>query len=72
MKDAFESDESYLAVTEEIREERALNESMNNGIGGNRNSPVKGGSVDVNGNIKVKKITKKKKDFHWKIMWVKQ
>ncbi len=72
MKDAFESDESYLAVTEEIRQERAMNEAMNNGNGVNRNSPIKGGSADVNGNIKVKKITKKKKDFHWKIMWVKQ
>lgn len=49
-----------------------MNEAMNNGNGVNRNSPIKGGSADVNGNIKVKKITKKKKDFHWKIMWVKQ
>lgn len=45
---------------------------MNNGSGGNRNSPIKGGTADLNGNVKAKKIVKKKKDFHWKIMWVKQ
>jgi len=68
MKDAFESDDSYLAVTEEIREERAHNEAMING--GSKNSPIKGGISDAN--AKAKKIVKKKKDFHWKIMWVKQ
>lgn len=72
MKDAFESDDSYLEVAEGINQERALNQAMNNGISGNKNVVIAGVQSDANGGIKAKKIIKKKKDFQWKIMWVKQ
>lgn len=45
---------------------------MNNGLSGNKNAGVVGAQSDANGGIKTKKIIKKKKDFQWKMMWVKQ
>ncbi len=73
MKDAFESDESYLIVTEEIKEERLIGEALHSDSNINIKGP--GNGVNVEGdsyNLKTKKISKKNKGFHWKIMWVKQ
>lgn len=73
MKDAFESDDSYLIFTEDAKDDKLLQDSLKNGDSANiRNSDNPNSEGDNVNSSKFKKISKKKKDFQWKIMWVRQ
>ncbi len=61
-------------MTEEIREERFLGETIHAKHELNLKSLVNGAinSEEANTDIKSKKISKRSKGFRWKLMWIKQ
>lgn len=69
MKDAFESDDSYLVINEELRDDRFGNDP--HGFNGSKNAGP-GGEHGNHHSFKMKKIAKRRKDFQWKYLWVKQ
>ena len=74
MKDAFQSDDSYLILTEEIREEKIIGEALHNRTESNPKGSANGiiNSEEAKTDLKSKKISKRNKGFNWKLMWVKQ